>query len=213
MRVQWQGHASFIIETQGKRIITDPPDKKYGYQAYSREVDIATVSHEHADHNAVHNLQGSPRVIKGAGSFTLDGITIKGIDSFHDKYQGKKRGSNTMYRISSEGLNLLHLGDLGQQELTKGQLAEIGEVDILLIPVGGVYTIDAKEALTIVKQVNPRIIIPMHFKTAHVTIDLGPVEAFTCQFERCVKKADLELNKQDLSSEPLVIILDYLYSF
>ena len=211
MKIQWLGHASFIIETQGKRIITDPFDKKYGYQVYSREVDIVTVSHEHADHNAVHELLGSPRVIKGPGSFALDEITIKGIHSFHDQYQGKNRGSNIMYKISSEDLNLLHLGDLGQQALTNGQLAEIGEVDILLIPVGGNYTIDAKDALTIVKQINPYIIVPMHFKTAHVTIDLEPVEAFTCQFERCVKKAYLELNKQDLSAEPLVIVLDYLY--
>ncbi|MEN6327953.1 MAG: MBL fold metallo-hydrolase [Syntrophomonas sp.] len=211
MKIQWLGHASFIIETQGKRIITDPFDKKYGYPLCSQEVDIATVSHEHLDHNAVHELQGSPRVIRGPGSFVLDEITIKGIHSFHDKFQGKNRGSSIMYKIYSEGLNLLHLGDLGQQTLTNGQLAEIGEVDILLIPVGGNYTIDAKDALTIVKQINPCIIVPMHFRTAHVTIDLAPVEAFTCQFERCVKKAYLELNKQDLSAEPLVIVLDYLY--
>lgn len=210
MKIQWLGHASFIIETQGKRIITDPFDKKYGYQVFSQDVDIATVSHEHLDHNAVHELHGEPRVIKGPGSFALDEITIKGIHSFHDKYQGKNRGSNIMYKISSEGLNLLHLGDLGQI-LTNGQLAEIGEIDVLLIPVGGNYTIDAKDALTVVKQINPRIIVPMHFKTAHVTIDLAPVEAFTCQFERCVKKDYLELNKQDLSAEPLVIVLDYLF--
>ncbi len=210
MKIQWLGHASFIIETQGKRIITDPFDKKYGYQVFSQNVDIATVSHEHLDHNAVHELHGEPRVIKGPGSFALDEITIKGIHSFHDKYQGKNRGSNIMYKISSEGLNLLHLGDLGQI-LTNGQLAEIGEIDVLLIPVGGNYTIDAKDALTVVKQINPRIIVPMHFKTAHVTIDLAPVEAFTCQFERCVKKDYLELNKQDLSAEPLVIVLDYLF--
>lgn len=212
MKIQWLGHASFIIETQGKRIITDPPDKKYGYQAYSQEVDIATVSHEHADHNAVYELQGSPRVVKGPGSFAFDEITIKGIHCFHDKYQGKNRGSSIMYKFSSEGLNLLHLGDLGQPVLTNEQLAEIGAVDILLVPVGGVYTIDAMDASNIVKQINPRIIVPMHFKTPHVTIELGPVEAFTCQFERCVKKAYLEINKQDLSTEPLVIVLDYLYS-
>lgn len=210
MKIKWLGHASFLIETQEKRIITDPFDEKTGYQVLPQAVDIATISHEHWDHNAVHVLLGNPQVIRGPGNFDLNGISIKGIHSFHDKNQGKNRGSNTMYKISSEGINLLHLGDLGQI-LTSDQLKDLDNVDILLIPVGGNYTIDAGDALTVVKQINPRIVVPMHFKTPHVTINLAPVEAFTCQFDRCVKKSQLELNKEDLNQEPLVIVLDYLY--
>lgn len=208
MKIRWLGHASFLIETGGQRIITDPFDEKTGYQICVEAADIATVSHEHWDHNAVQVLKGNPMVIRGTGEFDLDGITIKGIDSFHDKNQGRDRGSNTIYKISSEGIDLLHLGDLGQI-LTDQQIADIGKVDILLVPVGGNYTIDAGEAWEIVKQLNPRIIIPMHFKTRHVTINLDPVEAFICRFDRCVKRPYLEISKEDLSSEPLVTILDY----
>ncbi|MDD2619220.1 MAG: MBL fold metallo-hydrolase [Syntrophomonadaceae bacterium] len=210
MKIRWLGHASFLIETEEKRIITDPFDEKSGYPVFPQEVDIATVSHEHWDHNAVHVLKGNPMIIKGAGDFGLDKIRIKGISSFHDKNQGKNRGTNTIYKIISEGLNLLHLGDLGQI-LTREQIREIGKVDVLFIPVGGNYTIDAKDALAIVEQIKPGIIIPMHFKTAHVTINLAPVEAFVCQFERCVKKPYLELSKEGLGSQPLVMLLDYQY--
>ncbi|MEN6350553.1 MAG: MBL fold metallo-hydrolase [Syntrophomonas sp.] len=209
MRIRWLGHASFLIELQGGKILTDPSDEKYGYPVFTEDVDLVTVSHEHQDHNAVHMLKGNPRVIRGEGIFEWKDIIIRGTSSFHDKNQGKLRGRNTIYKISAEGLDLVHLGDLGDI-LTTDQLKQIGNVDILMLPVGGVYTVDAEGAFENMKLLKPRIIIPMHFKTPHLTIDLGPLEAFTSKFDRIVKRPYLDISKDALSAEPLVIVLDYM---
>ena len=132
-----------------------------------------------------------------------------GISSYHDDKQGRARGSNTIYKISSENLDVLHLGDLGHI-LTDQQLKEIGNVDILLVPVGGTYTVDAEAAYEIVEQLQPKIIIPMHFLTPDVVLkELAPVEAFTAKFPRVIKKPFLEISKEALIPETRIIVLDY----
>ncbi|SHH07238.1 L-ascorbate metabolism protein UlaG, beta-lactamase superfamily [Thermosyntropha lipolytica DSM 11003] len=212
MKITWLGHASFIIETGGKKIITDPFEEKVGYPLYAGEVDIATVSHDHYDHNAVHLLKGDPLVVKGRGVFELAGIKITGYPSYHDKRKGEERGENTVYKIESEELSILHLGDLGHI-LDDRMVEEIGRVDILLIPVGGVYTINAEEAFALAQKINPRIIIPMHFATPALTFTLAPVEDFTSKFAHTVKKPYLYLErKEDLPGETEVIVLDYTNS-
>lgn len=210
MKIRWLGHASFIIELERGKIITDPPGEKAGYPVCNEEVDIATISHEHWDHNAVHVLKGNPRVIRGEGLFELEEAIIKGISSYHDKNKGRERGNNTIYKISAEGIDILHLGDLGHI-LNGEHLKQIGNVDVILLPVGGVYTIDADGAFENMQLLKPRIVIPMHFKTPHSTIDLAPLEAFTSKFDRVVKRPFLDISKEDLSAEPIVIVLDYMY--
>lgn len=208
MRINWLGHASFLIEAEGKKIITDPFDEKVGYPLYAGEVDIATVSHDHYDHNAVHLLKGNPVVVKETGHFSWGEINITGYPSYHDKNKGRDRGENIIYKISAEDISILHLGDLGHV-LEDQTVKEIGDIDILLLPVGGVYTINADEAFTLAQKINPKIIIPMHFATPALSFALSPVEDFTSKFDYSVKKPYLYVSRKDLSSTGEVIVLDY----
>lgn len=209
MKVQWLGHASFLIETGGRRIITDPFDEALGYPAYGQEADIVTVSHDHWDHNAASTVKGHPQIIRETGTFNIEEIQIKGIASFHDQLQGRQRGANIIYRLQSENISLVHLGDLGHL-LHSEQLKELGQVNILLIPVGGTFTIDAGQALAAISQLKPAIVIPMHYNTPHLSFSLAPVESFTAQFDRVIKKPYLEVDAQDLTKEMKIVVLDYL---
>jgi L-ascorbate metabolism protein UlaG (beta-lactamase superfamily) len=208
MKIKWRGHASFLIEVENKKIITDPFSENYGYPLKPVVADIVTVSHEHGDHNAVETVAGQPRIIRGLGMVKIDGISIKGIASFHDMHHGRERGLNTIFKISAGGIDLVHLGDLGHV-LSTGQAQEIGSVDILLLPVGGRYTINAGEASEIVSLLQPRVVIPMHFGTPHLSFELAPLEEFTARYDRIIKKSILECQANDLGQEMKIIVLDY----
>ncbi len=211
MKIWWRGHASFLIETEGKKIVTDPFNAELGYPMASIKADIVTVSHEHWDHNAVESIQGQPHVIRGAGTTEAAGICFKGIESYHDRSAGRERGINTIFKMSAEGMQLVHLGDLGQS-LSAQQLQEIGEVDILFVPVGGRYTLDAGEAAGVINMLQPKITIPMHFATPHLSFALAPVEEFTSRYDRVIKMPCLEVQACDLGMETRIIVLDYLCS-
>lgn len=172
MIIKWVGHASFRIElNDGRSVVTDPYDEKVGYALPVHKADIVTISHEHFDHNYIGNL--SPvHVLREAGKQELGGITIEGFPSFHDDEQGAKRGKNMIYLIEADGMRVLHLGDLGH-DLSDEQIAAFGPIDVLTIPVGGVFTIDAEQAAALAKRINARIIVPMHFKTASLSFGLG----------------------------------------
>lgn len=209
MKIKWKGHACFFIECSGKIIVTDPFADSYGYPPIRETADIVTISHDHNDHNAWQNLSGNPLVIKQVGDFNIGEISIKGVASYHDQKKGAQRGNNIIFRIKAEGITLAHLGDLGHI-LNPDQLEELGNIDILLLPVGGTYTIDAQQAKQVLEQISPGIVIPMHFKTPHVNLPITPVEAFISQFARVVKKPFLDVNGEDLQGETKVIVLDYL---
>lgn len=209
MKIEWLGHASFLIETLGKTIITDPFDETIGYQTYNKEVDYATVSHNHFDHNAVHLLKGEPQVINTLEEIQTNEIIFRGIASYHDSEKGLLRGSNIIYKIIAEDINLVHLGDLGHV-LDEKTIQEIGKVDILFIPVGGTFTVDAKEALYIVDQLAPKIIIPMHYDTPHLSFELAPVEEFTSSCDIVTKKPYIEISPAAWGADKQVILLDYL---
>lgn len=209
MRIKWKGHACFFIECSGKTIVTDPFADSYGYPPIREAADIITVSHDHNDHNAWQNLSGNPLVINQAGDFDLGEIVIKGVASYHDQNRGALRGQNIIYRIKSEGLTVVHLGDLGHT-LSPAQVESLGKIDVLLLPVGGTYTVDAEQAKQVLEQVAPPIVIPMHFKTAHIKLPIAPVEAFLSKFARSVKTPFLNVNKDDLPTETTIIVLDYL---
>lgn len=209
MKIWWRGHASFIIEADGKRIVTDPFNAKLGYPLAPPKADIVTVSHEHWDHNAVEAVRGRPRIIRGAGTTVIDGITLEGIASHHDRKSGRERGTNTIFKLVTEGLRLVHLGDLGHP-LTASQVEQIGPVDILMVPVGGIYTIDADDAVALVYELQPKVVIPMHFSTPHLTFSLEPLEKFTSAYDQIVKKPCLEIGLDDLGKQTRVIVLDYL---
>lgn len=178
MKIKWLGHASFLITSDsGVRIITDPyePNDKLLYGAIDESADIATVSHDHFDHGNVAAVKGAPQVVKGDAE--IRGIKFKGIATFHDSSGGKERGSNTIFCFEVDGVKVCHLGDLGH-ELTTEQAAQAGAVDVLLLPVGGFYTIDATVAGRVAEQLKPRVVIPMHFKNSKCDFPIAGVEEF-----------------------------------
>ncbi len=211
MRIKWRGHASFLIELAGKELVTDPFDEELGYPLSPLTADIVTISHDHWDHNAPETIQGNPLIVKGSGVTEIDGITLRGVDSWHDAKEGRKRGPNTIFKISAEGIDLVHLGDLGHL-LSAGQEEDIGAVDILLIPVGGEFTIDADQAVEVAARLQPKIVIPMHYATPHLSFELAPLEKFTAHYDQVVKKPCLEVNPGDWGTATKIVVLDYLCS-
>ena len=178
MLITWYGQACFRLESKDLRVLIDPFDKKIGLKPPRINDTVVLVTHDHHDHNAVEDTDQESFIIKGPGEYEKSGIQIVGISSFHDNETGAKRGLNTIYVIKMEDITLCHLGDLGQHELTDEQIETIGGVDILFVPVGGTYTVDGKQAVGIVKQIEPKIIIPMHYKVPGLTVDLDGPQAF-----------------------------------
>lgn len=209
MIIKWLGHASFFIECCGKRIITDPFDDYVGYAAIHESADFVTISHRHKDHNAPGQVNGHPRILNQVGEYEEKDIFFRGVHSFHDQQKGKQRGTNIIFSICGEGMNVVHLGDLGHV-LMKEQLSALGAVDILLLPVGGNYTIDADGAWDVYQQLRPPLVIPMHFKTPVCTLDIAPAEAFLRKFDKVIKKPFLQVNREDLQGTSRVVVLDYL---
>lgn len=208
MKIHWLGHASFLIESNGKKIITDPFDEKIGYPVYSQAVDIVTVSHDHWDHNSVGALKGNPTVISELGEFNIDGLKITGFPSYHDKSRGRERGLNNIYKFDLERITILHLGDLGHVPEPELNLSW-GKIDILMIPVGGIYTINADEAQQTEKLIKPQLTIPMHFNTPELSFDLEPVERFISKYDWVIKKPWLEINSDNLYEQGGIVVLDY----
>lgn len=214
MDFKWNGQSCFYISGKKKRksrkkvsILTDPFDESTGLKLYKQNVDIVLVSHDHPDHNNLDAVNKEAFVIDGPGEYEVENTFIRGIFSYHDNNKGKERGSNTIYVIESEGMNICHLGDLGQKELTNAQLKEIGEVDVLLIPIGGEYTLDSKTASKIISQLEPKAVIPMHYKIPGLKLDLDGPEAFL----KAMGKKDLEaedkisISKTSLSEEEMQV--------
>ncbi|MAF20860.1 MAG: hypothetical protein CMI55_04255 [Parcubacteria group bacterium] len=180
MIITWQGHSCFKIVNQGGHltIITDPFDKKIGLKPPRGNADIVTVSHDHFDHDNIKTIGGDPFVVNSPGEYEIKGVRITGCSSFHDSKQGQERGLNNIYLIAMDKIRICHLGDLGQDKLTDKQLEKIGQVDILMIPVGDKYTIGARLAAKIAKQLEPNLIIPMHYKLPGLKVDLVDLKEF-----------------------------------
>ncbi|MCK5460246.1 MBL fold metallo-hydrolase, partial [Candidatus Parcubacteria bacterium] len=169
MRIIWHGHSCFSIKTKSLlneeiNIVIDPFDeKKTGIKLPKLKADIVLSSHDHYDHNNIKAVHGDPFIIKNPGEFETKNVFIQGIPSFHDKKNGAERGENIIFYLESEKIHIAHLGDLGHL-LDEKQLSKLSKVDILMIPVGGKYTINYSEAIEIISQLEPKIIIPMHYK-------------------------------------------------
>jgi L-ascorbate metabolism protein UlaG (beta-lactamase superfamily) len=167
MKIQWLGHASFLLTSDsGTRIITDPYTPGafgLGYDPIAAQADIVTVSHDHADHNDVAGVKGKPQVVRGAGTHEAKGIRFKGVAAYHDTSTGSQRGENTILCFAVDGVNVCHLGDLGH-DVDDRAVTEVGPVDVLLVPVGGNFTIDAAVASRVCDKLKPKIVIPMHFQ-------------------------------------------------
>jgi L-ascorbate metabolism protein UlaG (beta-lactamase superfamily) len=212
MLIKYLAHATFLISAQdGTKIVIDPYHTAPGfsYTPVSETADIVTMSHKHGDHNAAELVKGHPQIVSEAVSQTIKGIAIKGVPSFHDAQGGAKAGQNIMYRFTIDGLTLCHLGDLGHA-LDAAQLNALKPVDVLLIPVGGFFTIDAKTAGEVATALEPKIIIPMHYKTAKSEgLPIATVEGFLKDKKNVRRPASssLEVSKATLPSSAEIIVL------
>ncbi len=212
------GLASFLITSgSGVKIINDPYEPGTDPHGYGHELlycsitdsaDIVTVSHEHWDHNKVEAVKGSPQVLREPGETEIKGIKIKGVASLHDDVGGKERGSNTIFCLEVDGINICHLGDLGHQ-LSKEQVKEVGPVDVLLSPVGGVFTIDAKTATELAALLKAKIIIPMHYRHDKCNFPVAKVDDFLADKENVShpETSEIELHKADLPKYATVFVL------
>jgi L-ascorbate metabolism protein UlaG (beta-lactamase superfamily) len=215
MIIQYYGHSCFKLTTKpagrGKEdvnLFLDPFDKATGLRPPQGQADVVLVSHDHHDHNNVEALKGEPYIINIPGEYSAKGINIIGIESFHDDKEGIERGGNTIYILETEDLRICHLGDLGT-DLNEKQLEKINGVDILMIPIGGNYTIDAKIAMDIIKKIEPKIVIPMHYKIKGTTADIDDEKKFCSEMGNCPKEkvSKINIKKKDLEDKTTQIVL------
>jgi len=209
VEIRWLGHSCFLLKGKEKTVLTDPYCPELGYSLGQREADIVTVSHFHPGHSYIEGIANSPKQIKSPGEYEIGNIFITGLASYHDKEKGETRGKNTIYLIEMEGLSLCHLGDLGHA-LTSSLAGELGNCDILFLPVGEVSTISVDEAAEIVKQLTPHIVIPMHYKTDVLTRNLEPVDKFLSKtgIHEIEPKAKLSVTKASLPSELQTVVFE-----
>ncbi len=177
MEIRWHGHSCFEIG-DGTRIVIDPHDgRSIGIKVPKPSADIVLVTHHHFDHDAVRVVRGKYRLIDSPGEYRVGDAHVVGITAYHDEVMGKKRGTVTMFKIEKEGIRMLHVGDLGHV-LTEEQVEEIGKIDILFTPVGGVYTIDARQAYENAKLLKPKVVVPLHYKLPGMSLGIAPLDEF-----------------------------------
>ncbi|WP_238899911.1 MBL fold metallo-hydrolase [Clostridium sp. YIM B02500] len=213
MEIKWYGQSCFMITSKnGTKILTDPYKKMLGYELPEIEANIVSTSHNHGDHNNIKAVKGNFMHINETGGFSKDGIEIKGVQTFHDKASGAKRGKNTIYNFKVDGINVCHCGDLGHT-LDSNFVKEIGNVDILLLPVGGRATIDAVDAVNVMKQLNPIVVVPMHYRTKALGIFgfiFAKVDKFISASGLKAKEySELGLTKENIKEYSGIAVLKY----
>jgi L-ascorbate metabolism protein UlaG (beta-lactamase superfamily) len=209
MKIKYLAHSSFLITTdKGIKIITDPYTAGGGlkYAPIKETADIVTVSHEHGDHNYVAAVKGNPAVLREGGE--AKGIKVKAVAAEHDDKGGSQRGKNTLFCFNIDGMNVCHLGDLGHL-LTATQVKALGKVDVLLIPVGGFYTIDAATATKVIDQLKPAVAIPMHFKTDKADFPIAGVQDFLAGKTNVtrINNSEVEITPEKLPKATQIIVL------
>jgi len=208
MNITWYGHSCFRIETKEGSVLIDPFSKEIGLRLPKIKDDVVLVTHDHYDHNNTDNLPNDSFLINTPGEYERKGIHIRGIKSFHDDSEGAERGLNTIYVIKTEDMAICHLGDFGQKTLTDKQVSDIGDIDILMIPVGGTYTIGSKEAIGVIGKVNPKIIIPMHYKVSGLKLKIDAPNAFIKEIGLTPEKVDkFKISKKLLPAEETKLVI------
>jgi len=214
VRIRYLGHAAFFITTaDGTKIVTDPYEPggfggAIGYGPLKEPADFVTVSHQHADHNYVKMVPGNPMVISRAGEETHDGILFRALTTHHDASRGAERGANVVRVIEADGITVCHLGDLGHT-LSPEEATALGSLDVLLVPVGGTFTVDAKGATAVVNRLRPRIAIPMHYRTPKVSLNIAPVDGFLAGKPRVrrIEGSEIDLDKGSLPEPTEIVVL------
>ena len=212
MIIEYLGHSCFkLTESTGTTVVCDPySGDMVGYSMPKVEADVVTVSHHHSDHDVTSNVGGTPVIIDMEENYDSDGVEINSIKSFHDASRGKKRGENLIFKFRMDGIDVCHLGDLGEK-CSSDLIETLLPVNVLLIPVGGNYTIDAEMAKEYVDRIMPDIVIPMHYRTKDCKIDVDKVDEFLELFdEDVIEEAEgnsIELSRTDLSGETKIVVL------
>jgi L-ascorbate metabolism protein UlaG (beta-lactamase superfamily) len=198
--VSWLGHGCFRLRGRSAAVVTDPFPPALGVRLPKLEANLVTVSHGHANHSQAQLVQGDPFVIEGPGEYEVAGVTVVGIATFHDAAGGAEHGPNTVYVIEVDDVRICHLGDLGHR-LADGDLETIGTVDIVMAPVGGGAALDGAAAAEVVRQLEPRIVIPMHFRQPGLKTSLEPPERFLKEMGAEAAEAQPRLSVQPTSGE------------
>lgn len=213
MDITYLGHSSFLIKTKEAKIITDPFDpKKVGLPYPKQSADIVTISHHHHDHDNVDGVKDYKKVFDWPGEYEIANVRIFGFQSFHDASQGEERGENVIYRFETEGLSVVHMGDIGHLPDDK-LIDQLGDIDILLIPVGGTFTITAVQAAEVVKKLDPAIVIPMHFRAEGMPADLAEKLEPVSDFLQRMSVPELQpvdkltVKKEDLAETEMKVVL------
>jgi len=210
MVITWYGQSCFKIQSGETVLITDPFDKSIGLTPPRGQANIVTVSHHHYDHDNIETFSAAnPFIIDGPGEYEVKGVNVAGVVTFHDEKEGKERGANTVYVIEMEGIKICHLGDIGQAKLTNAQLEIIDGVDILMIPVGGIYTLNPEDVPDLINQIEPKIVIPMHYKISGLAIKLEGIEPFLKEMGISKFQAvdKLTVKKKELPEEETQVIV------
>jgi len=209
VEITYLGHSCFKITGKKITVLTDPFDsEKIGIKLTKQDADVVTVSHSHYDHNYLEAVKSEYLLLDSPGEYEIKESEFQGIIGFHDDTHGEERGQITIFNMEIDGINICHLGDLGA-ELTGEQLDKVDGVDILMIPVGGKFTIDAKQAVKVINQIEPKIVLPMHYKAGKLT-DLATLESFLQEFSvNPVPMDKLKVTNKDLPEELEVIVLKY----
>jgi L-ascorbate metabolism protein UlaG (beta-lactamase superfamily) len=216
MKIKYYGHAAFGITTdQGTKIIIDPYQSgafggALAYGKIAEEADVVLVSHDHDDHNYIKDIKGKFTRISTAGTHEAKDAKIRALPTYHDSSRGSERGNNLLFVIEADGLRVAHFGDLGHL-LDNDAIKDLGPIDILMLPVGGFYTIDPGEATIVMESVKPAITIPMHFKTPKCEFPIAPVNEFTKGKKGVteVKASEIEASKPALPKEPAIFVLQH----
>ena len=211
MKIEYLGHSCFkLTESTGTSIVCDPYSEEVGFHMPALSADAVTVSHGHYDHNAIEKVGGNPKIIDKESSIDLSGVEINSVKSFHDGNRGKKRGENIIFKFRMDGIDVCHLGDLGE-DCSSDLIETVLPVNVLLIPVGGNYTLDAEMAKEYVDRIMPDIVIPMHYRTKDCKLDIDKVDEFLNLFDgECIEETEgnsVELSRSDLGGETKIIVL------
>lgn len=211
MVITWFGHSCFLMETsKGQKILTDPFPPALGYDLYSGPIDYTTISHYHFDHGYTKALPTDCKIIDSVGSFEFEDLKIIGLPSYHDCLKGSIRGTNIIFIFEIDGFRLCHLGDLGYI-LSADEIDLIGSIDVLFIPIGGNFTLGAREAFLLCKKINPKIIMPMHYKTSKISYPISGVDLFL----NLIKKGEKLSSNTITINHPIIVqnkvmILNYM---
>lgn len=211
MQIVWYGHSFFKLRGKRGSVVTDPCSKEAGYDLPRVRADIVTVSHDHPNHNNISVVRGSPKIVRGPGEYEVQNVFVIGIPTSLGGEQGKKGGRNTVYLFDFDGVTVCHLGDIGRAP-TQSQIEELSDLDVLLIPVGGGSTLGAARASEVISLLEPKIVIPMHYRTeVWQGTKLLPVDNFLKEMgvKETVPQDRLKVTKGALPSDTQVIIMDY----